>query len=604
MKNCLFAIIINLIFKLSVSAQESWIRTNLLGYPTSSVKVAVWASKGDQVKAFDQWSIVDAKTNKTIKDFNETEDFDAYGPFNQVKRLNFTEVKNPGTYYVKAGEIRSQYFVISDDIYNGAADFVLQYMRQQRCGFNPYLKDSCHLDDGYTFYGPMPDSTKQDVTGGWHDATDYLQYSITSANATFHLLAAYRDFKEVFTDQHQANGLEGINGIEDVLDEAKWGLEWLLKMHPQEDWLFNQIADDRDHAGMRLPNKDTVDYGFGPGKGRPVYFANGEVQGLGKFKNNGTGVASVAGKFSSALGLGALIYENEDKDFASLMKDRSFSSYGLGLKKPGVQQTASVKAPYIYMEGNWVDDRELAAAVLHKISGEKKYADQALNYAEKEPVIPWMYTDTAGHYELYPFHNIGHYELAKNLEGSEREKLISYLKEGIEQVWSRASKNGFLRGVPFIWCSNNLTTSFAIQCYQYRQLSGDETYLELEQANFDWLLGVNPWGTSMIVGFPENADHPVDPHSSFTHLYQYPVNGGLVDGPIYGKTFNNLLGLSLHNPDQYAPFQSDLVVYHDDVGDYSTNEPTMDGTASLVYLFAAKDHEALKNKNANKKSSQ
>jgi hypothetical protein len=367
-------------------------------------------------------------------------------------------------------------------------------------------------------------------------------------------------------------------------------------MHPRQDWLFNQIADDRDHAGMRLPNKDSVDYGFGTGTGRPVYFANGEIQGLGKFKNNATGVASVAGKFTSALGLGSLIYKHEDKDFAEIMKSRSFSSYNMGLQKPGVQQTASVKAPYIYMEGNWVDDMELAAAVLHKISGDKKYADQALEYAQKEPVIPWMYTDTASHYELYPFHNIGHYELAKNLEGSEREKLISYLKEGIEHVWSRASKNGFLRGVPFIWCSNNLTTSFAIQCYQYRQLTGDQTYLELEQANFDWLLGVNPWGTSMIVGFPEHADHPVDPHSSFTHLYQYPVNGGLVDGPVYGRTFNNLLGLTLHNPDQYAEFQSDLVVYHDDVGDYSTNEPTMDGTASLVYLFAAKDYEAINNK--------
>jgi peptidoglycan/xylan/chitin deacetylase (PgdA/CDA1 family) len=32
-------------------------------------------------------------------------------------------------------------------------------------------------------------------------------------------------------------------------------------------------------------------------------------------------------------------------------------------------------------------------------------------------------------------------------------------------------------------------------------------------------------------------------------------------------------------------------VYHDDYGDYSTNEPTMDGTASLIYLLAAKDAE-------------
>ena len=76
----------------------------------------------------------------------------------------------------------------------------------------------------------------------------------------------------------------------------------------------------------------------------------------------------------------------------------------------------------------------------------------------------------------------------------------------------------FYRGIPFIWCSNNLTTSFAIQCYWYKQLTGDKTFDELEQANFDWLFGCNPWGTSMVYGLPSWGDTPVDPHSAFTHL--------------------------------------------------------------------------------------
>ncbi len=48
----------------------------------------------------------------------------------------------------------------------------------------------------------------------------------------------------------------------------------------------------------------------------------------------------------------------------------------------------------------------------------------------------------------------------------------------------------------------------------------------------------------------------------------------------------------MNEPDEYAAFQSDLAVYHDDYGDYSTNEPTMDGTASLIYLLAAKEDES------------
>ncbi len=99
----------------------------------------------------------------------------------------------------------------------------------------------------------MPDSTRINAIGGWHDASDYLQYSTTSANTVYHLLAAWRDFPAVFGDEHAATGLRGSNGTADVLDEARWGLDWLLRMHPQDDWLFNQIADDRDHRGMRLP---------------------------------------------------------------------------------------------------------------------------------------------------------------------------------------------------------------------------------------------------------------------------------------------------------------------------------------------------------------
>src|SRR5699024_3872602 len=140
---------------------------------------------------------------------------------------------------------------------------------------------------------------------------------------------------------------------------------------------------------------------------------------------------------------------------------------------------------------------------------------------------------------------------------------------------------------------NNLTVSFIIQCLWYAELSGDESYLELAQANIDWLFGVNPWGASMIYGFPEGADTPKDPHSAFTQLEGYPIDGGLVDGPVYTDIFESLIGLQLYNEDKYADFQSDLAVYHDDFGDYSTNEPTMDGTASLIYLMAA-----LESKNA------
>jgi len=540
------------------------------------------------------FQLVNVSTGKIVFSSKAGKAFGFYGPFTQTYRFNFSSFNKPGDYFLQAGQTKSPEFEIGNDVYKGAADFCLRYMRQQRSGFNPFLKDSCHTHDGYVLYGEkagIKDSTHIDVVGGWHDASDYLQYASTSANATYHLLMAYRDFPKVFSDEMLANGLDGKNGIADVLDEAKWGLDWLLKMHPRPDWMFNQIGDDRDHQGMRIPKEDSF---YGKGYERPVYFVSGEPQQKGKFMNNTTGTSSIGAKFVSAFSLGSSIYKKTDIDYSQTLLDRSLSAWDFAKKKKGVTQTASVRSPYIYAEEDWTDDLELAAASLYSATGGPAYTSASLSYAEDEKITPWLGADTAKHYEWYPFINIGHYELAKQLKGKDKTRIVGYYKEGIERVWNKARQNAFYRGVPFIWCSNNLTTSFAIQCYWYRQLTNDRTFTELEQANFDWLFGCNPWGTSFVYGLPAEGDTPTDPHSAFTHLKNYPIDGGLVDGPVYGSIYKNLIGITLYQPDEYADFQSDLAVYHDDYGDYSTNEPTMDGTASLIYLLAAEEVESKK----------
>jgi endoglucanase len=582
----------------SFSQEDSWIRINQLGYTPLAIKVAVFCTKNDQ--SINTFELIDSATKKVVFSANAGQSFGEYGPFKQTQRLNFSSFTKPGKYQLRSGATVSPYFIINEDAYKGAADFCLRYMRQQRCGYNPFLKDSCHTYDGYAMYGSkagIKDSTFINVVGGWHDASDYLQYSTTSANATYHLLMAYRDFPTVFADNHIANGLAGKNGRADILDEAKFGLDWLLKMHPKPEWMFNQIADDRDHISMRIPKLDSQ---YGKGFERPVYFITGEPQGLFKYSNRTKGTSSTAAKFSSAFALGSSILKKVDPAYAIMLREKALSAMNFATIKYGVTQTAPGRAPYFYEEDNWVDDMQLGYAQIHRLLNDipmpesltKDLLDSSFHYALQEPITPWLGADTAKHYQWYPFINLGHNELAKQLEGNKKDSIINFYKQGIERVWSKAKNNGFYRGIPFIWCSNNLTTSFVIQCYLYKQLSGDESFNELEQANFDWLFGVNPWGTSMVYGLPAWGDTPVDPHSAFTHIKNYPIDGGLVDGPVYGSIFNNLIGIKLYQPDEYAAFQSSLAVYHDDYGDYSTNEPTMDGTASLIYLLAAKEAEA------------
>ena len=575
-----------------LAAQDStWIRFNQLGYPTKGVKTAVWCSKGtNKIQIF---SLVDSASGKKVYEQPASKSFGAYGPFMNTYRLDFSGYTKPGRYYLKTGRTKSAVFSINDTVYNGLADFCMRYMRQQRSGFNPFLKDSCHTHDGYTLYGPMPDSTHIDVTGGWHDASDYLQYTTTSANATYHLLAAYRDFPGVFADLHQANGLNGRNGVPDVLDEAKWGLNWLLKMNPRDTWYFNQLGDDRDHMGMRIPKEDTY---YGKGFERPVYFINGKPQQRGKFMNNTTGAASTVAKFASAFALGSALLQNTTPAYADILQKKALAAWEFGLANPGVSQTVSVRSPYIYAEDNWVDDMELAGASLQYFSeaNDSSKLQAAYSFAKQEPITPWLGGDTAKLYQWYPFINLGHYELAKQLKGKQADTILQFYHAGIEKVWNKAKQNAFYRGIPFIWCSNNLTTSFAIQCYWYARLTNDQTYAALEQANVDWLFGCNPWGTTMVYGLPNVTDTPEDPHSAFTHLKNYPIDGGLVDGPVYTSIYKGLIGIQLKDADEYAEFQSSLAVYHDDYGDYSTNEPTMDGTASLIYLLAAKEYASKK----------
>jgi peptidoglycan/xylan/chitin deacetylase (PgdA/CDA1 family) len=565
---------------LALSAQQkSWIRINQLGYLTGDVKVAVLVSKDADLKV-STFELCDALTGKTVFKSDKIQEYGAWAAFQKSFRLNFSGFTTEGGYFIKVNEIQSPHFRIGNDVYDGTADFLLRYMRQQRCGFNPSLKDSCHTSGGYIVYGDSSSSQYYNLApypifGGWHDASDYLQYVTTTATATYQMLFAYEKNPSAFKDSYQANGLKGKNGIPDILDEAKWGLDWLVKMNPEKNMMFNQVCDDRDHRGMRMPNKDTLTYDIAGSRARPVYRITGEPQGLGKYKNRTTGVSSSAGKFASAFAAGSRVLKPFYPQFTESLLQKAVDAYTYGKSDTGVCQTACNRAPYFYEEGNWVDDMSLAAEQLNKSNKNSELTDD-LAFFSKKDTINWWGKDTARHYQYYPFISLS--RASSNLEWMETE---------IKKIAHRGKNNPFQIGTPFIWCSNNYISAAITQMNLFKKNTGNTQYSEVEAAHRDWLFGCNPWGTSMIYGLPTEGVSPLDPHSAFTHIAKMPIDGGLVDGPIYGSIFGKLIGITLHSSDEFAEFQSPLVVFHDDYGDYSTDEPTMDGTASLTYYLSA-----------------
>jgi hypothetical protein len=571
---------------ISVEAQnKTYIRTNQIGYARTDVKIALAFSNYPLPTEF---RIKDATIGSTVFSGRAMSLPGTWGQFANHVELNFSSFVGEGNFIIEFGPT-SESISISPRIRSDLPDQLLEFMRQQRCGYNPYVDHACHTFDGRTAFGPMPAGSYLNATGGWHDAGDQLKYLLTSSNATAQMLLAYQlGNKADFKDRFNNFGQPGPNGIPDVLDEARWGLEWMLRLHPAPDQLYHQVADDRDHKGFRLPQNETVDYGWGAGSYRVVYFADGKPQGLKQYQSESNGVANLAGRYAAAMALGYQIFNAEPKTraFAQTLLQAAIEVYALGKVKEGVQQGNSYGAPYRYAETTWADDMEWGAAELFRVTKNPSYLRDGKRYALLAGTDTWMGKEQAGHYQYYPFMNVGHFRLYDLVDSATKRQLAAFYREGIEACVKAGLKNPFEIGVPFIWCSNNLVVALATQCAMYERMTGERRYREFATKQVDWLLGRNPWGISMFTGIPSDGIYPHDVHLFTNALLKQMVRGGLVDGPVYKRVFSSLRGVSIKEPDPFASFQDERAVYHDDINDYSTNEPTMDGTASAILMFA------------------
>jgi hypothetical protein len=573
----------------SRTSGETFVRVNQLGYRPGGVKVAVGFGTDDLPAAF---QLVDAVHNQLVFEAPARPIAQAWGQFTNHAELDFSAFDKLGQYRIRFGSADSPPFRVSEEAYAELPDQLLEFMRHQRCGYNPWLDEVCHPFDGRTAYGPLPQGSYVDARGGWHDAGDQLKYLITASNATAQMLLAYQLADSSGTSLRLADRVNDLgqprpNGIPDLLDEARWGLDWMLRLHPAPEELYHQVADDRDHAGFRLPHKETVDYGWGPGSYRVVYGADGKPQGLREFKSRSDGLANLAGRYAAAMALGYQIWKDDARlgGYAARLLQAGKEVYALGKSHEGVQQGNSYGAPYRYEESTWADDMEWGAAELRRATGEAKYRDDAVRYAELASTDGWIGRQQIRHYQYYPFMNVGHFRLYEHVDRPLQEMLAGYYRKQIEHCVELSAGNPYRIGVPFIWCSNNLTVALATQCPLYERMTGDSQYREFAARHRDWLLGCNPWGYSMFTDIPADGRSPRDVHLFANPLLKRSVRGGLVDGPVARSIFMSLRGVSIREPDPLAAFQDDRAVYHDDLHDYSTNEPTMDGTASAILLW-------------------
>lgn len=474
-----------------------------------------------------------------------------YGSFAHVYELDFSALAAKGRYVVRIGGVDSPVFPVSDEAHAQLLAKSLLFFRVQRCGGGPARgHGACHVEDGVARGGPA-DGARVRADGGWHDAGDYIKFLITSGYATNLMLATYLRHPDAFPD-------DDANRVPDLLDEVRVGLEWIRKLWDgPRGVLYYQVSDAADHGKWRMPEQDK--------EARPVWACE-----------PGRG-ANVAGKAAASLALAAVVWNDPGKPYfdTGLVADyleaaRQIYAYG---KQRRLAQPSN--PPEFYGERSFEDNLALAAAALFRATGEASYLQEARAFAKA--------AGGAGALSWSDSHALAHYEIAR-IDPSYVPEARRHLETSLEAARGHAAADPFRVGLPRLhWGSAPDMAGVALQALWYRDLTGDGRYLALGQAQYDYLLGANPWGVCFVNG--AGTTWPRFPHHQIADLARIELTGFWNEGPVPRSVFEGRK-LELSRPDAYAAFQTEGAVYHDDKEDYVTNEPTLDANATGISLTA------------------
>lgn len=224
--------------------------------------------------------------------------------------FDFSSVNVPGTYYAYdvTRNVRSYQFEITDHVYLNILKQAARVFYYQRCGTPkslPYAQsgwtdDACHdgslQDTDCRLYSNNTPSTSKNLAGGWHDAGDYNKYVNFAFEPMIDLLLAFDENDLMFGDDY--NIPESGNGIPDILDEAKYELDWLLKMQ-QANGSVLSIVGVLNFGTASPPSADNNQRFYGPATTSATLAASA-VFALGAIQFNSIGQTAYANILQTA----------------------------------------------------------------------------------------------------------------------------------------------------------------------------------------------------------------------------------------------------------------------------------------------------------------
>ena len=566
------------------------VKVNQLGYLPRSSKVGVVESSERTPL---EWQVVDAAgsvvaTGKTRVGGPDAESGD------EVHQADFSAVTRPGKGYHLVVDGEASYgFAIDARVYRPLQKSALNYFYQNRSGtpieipwagqwqwtHGPgHLSDaevSCINDCGYTL----------NVLGGWYDAGDFGKYVVSGGISVWTLLDLYERAK------HLGHGLanladgtlaipENENGVPDVLDEARWELELLMKMqvppgHEKSGMAHHKVHDAAWTTLGRVPPERYAErYLHAPSTAATLHLAAVAAQCTRVWRD-------IDPAFSERCRLAAIRAWNAAQKFPAIHAPQYANVGGGPYDDAELSDELYWAAAELYVSLKSAELLELLRQSPHHGNFP---AETGHEHVEHFTSMTWQATAALGAISLAvvpgALPDAAETDGIRRRIGEAADRYLAIIAQQGYRVPLRAGSNGH-----YPWGSNSLVANNAIVLALAYDFSGDEKYSNGVVQAADYLLGRNPLGLSYVSGFGEHAFE--NPHHRFwahqkKSSFPRPPPGALAGGPnsrLQDPTSNRLRGC----PPQRC--------YVDHVDAWSVNEVAINWNAPLAWLAAFLDDQ-------------
>ncbi|MEV0182255.1 glycoside hydrolase family 9 protein [Streptomyces sp. NPDC050625] len=407
-----------------------------------------------------------------------------------------------------------------------------------------------------------------DVSGGWYDAGDHGKYVVNGGISTWELLSTYERSRSARTG-HPARLADGTlalpesgNKVPDVLDEARWELEFLLRMqvpdgHPLAGMAHSKIHDAQWTGLPLLPSDD-------PQK-RELHAPTTEA------------TLNLAATAAQA----ARLYRPYDPAFAAKALTAARRAWTAALAHPALHPDPDDgTGGGAYPDDNATDEFYWAAAELYLTTGEKQFADHVLDSPLHKADIfgalgfDWGRTAAAGRLDLATVPNTlpGRDEVRRSVTKAADGYLATMAAQPYGMPYAPP-------GNLYDWGSNAQILNNAHVIATAYDLTGAAKYRDGAVQSMDYLLGRNALNISYVTGYGE-----VHSHNQHSRWYAHELDPRLPAPP--KGTLAGGANSSIQDP--YA--QSRLhgctgqFCYIDDIQSWSTNETAVNWNAALAWM--------------------